>query len=119
PNLDAKPVYRLDDRLRASDGPGRSVEGREEPVTGGIDLGAPIPAQQAAHDGVMLLDESLPSGMAQLHRFPGGSDDVGEENRRQDPRQLGLLVADRADEPLDLAHQGLDVSNPRAMVHSG
>jgi hypothetical protein len=67
----------------------------------------------------MLLDEGLPSGMAQLHRFRGGSDDVGEEDRRQDPRQLGLLFPDRADEPLDLTDQGIDVSNPRAMVHSG
>ena len=57
--------------------------------------------------------------MAQLYRFRGGSDDIGEQDRRQNPRQLGLLVANRADEPLDLADQGLDVTNPRAMVHSG
>ena len=43
PHFDSQPQHRLRDGTRAPDGPGRTIEGRKEPVAGRADLSAPKP----------------------------------------------------------------------------
>ena len=71
------------DRQRASDRSRRAVERGEEAVPGGVHLGPAEPAEQVPHDAVVTLDEIAPSRVAELRRFPGRTDDVREQDRRE------------------------------------
>ncbi|HYX85104.1 MAG TPA: hypothetical protein VE777_09045 [Gaiellales bacterium] len=68
----------------ASDGAGRAVEPREEPVARHIELLlAPAP-KELARNGVVSLQQLAPTAIPELHRPCRGVDDVGEHDRGED-----------------------------------
>src|SRR5215470_14486274 len=58
--LDAEGPHALADRLGAANGAGRTIEGREEAVTGGVDF-APAEARElATREGVVAVEQLVP-----------------------------------------------------------
>src|SRR5439155_14615863 len=78
------------DREGAVDSPCRAVEGGEEAVADGVHFLAAVAPQLRADGLVMLLQQLAPGAVAQLGRPRGGTNDVREENRREDPVRLGF-----------------------------
>jgi hypothetical protein len=59
---------------------------------------------------VVLVNELLPADVAQLRLTLRRADDVGEEDRREDALELGLLVTELADEAVDRVEIRVSVS---------
>jgi hypothetical protein len=59
----------------------------------------------------MRFDEIPPRSIAQSDRALRRADQVGEEDGRQHPTELGLLLADRADEILKLVENDVRVAH--------
>ena len=102
----------------AADGARRPVEGREEAVTGGIDLVAAEPFELPADSRVMALEKLAPTPVP--HR--GGplcrADDVGEEDRREHP--IWLRTPPRTgQELLHLVEDLVLVAEERQMIVTG
>src|SRR5262245_59080805 len=76
-NLQTDLAHGIDHCTGALDRARRTIEGREETVTCGIDLDATEAFEKAAHPGVMVVQEVAPSPIPQLLGFLGGADDVG------------------------------------------
>src|SRR5438552_3801789 len=90
-HLEPELLYRLGDRAGATDRAGRAVEGGEEAVACGVELG-PAKANQLAPDqGVMLRKQLAPAGIAKLSGPRRRADDVGEEDGRKHAVRLRLL----------------------------
>ena len=66
------------DRERASDPAGRAREGDEEPISGRIDLEAPVQLELLPDSGVVVGLQSLPSLITELRGDIARTDDVGE-----------------------------------------
>jgi hypothetical protein len=99
----------------ATRGAGGTVERCEEPVAGGVDLSAAVPAEEAPNGGVMPPDDLVPPAVAQAGCSLGRSDDVREQDRG---KGAGLSMADRAsdDEPLALIEQAARVAQERPPI---
>src|SRR5881392_3213510 len=67
----------FDDRAR------RTVERREEPVTGGVDFVPAKSLQLAPDDGMVALEEVSPRAVAERPRAVRRADDVGEHHGRE------------------------------------
>src|SRR5579862_1986734 len=90
-----------DDCLRTADGPRRAIEGREEAIAGGVELLSAETGELASHDRVVLREQVAPLPVAEFGRALGGTDDVSEENGREDAvGDERVLLA--AQEALDL-----------------
>src|SRR5438132_349548 len=77
-----------DDRHRAAHRSGRSVEGREKAIAGGIDLAAPISTQLRADQRMVALEQLLPGAVTELARALGRPDDVREQHGGEDAISL-------------------------------
>src|SRR4051794_723553 len=108
-------MRRRGQRLRAADAARRPVEGCEEAVADGLDGGAAMVAELLSSCPLVRLEELAPAAVAQLGGGPGGVDDVGEQDRGENPVALGGLAAARQ-ELLDLAQHALAVAEPGRVV---
>ena len=80
-HVDADGLQRLAEGRGGEDRPGRAVEGREEPVTRGVELPSLEPRELATNDRVMLLQELAPSRVSEARRQLRRTHDVGEQDR--------------------------------------
>jgi hypothetical protein len=106
------------DRISAADAACRPVEGRQEPVTGGVDLTAAEPGELLTDQGVVAVEEIAPPSVAQRGRPLRGPDDVREHDCGQDPIGLGTAACTR-DELLDLVEDCVGVADPREVIGPG
>ena len=104
-DLEPEVSDRAADRLCAPDAAGRSVERREEPIAGRIDLGPAEPADERSDGTVMTLDEIAPAAVAELCSLRRRPDDVGEHHGREHTIEIGFLVTDLRHEPFGLVEQ--------------
>jgi hypothetical protein len=99
PDLDPQVADAPDDRLRAAHGTCRPVERDHEPVARRVDL--------SAADALVVRGQELaPEPAAQLGRALGGADDVGEQDGRQNPVDVGRASPARQ-EVLGLVQDGV------------
>src|SRR5207244_6956498 len=91
----------LRDRSCAAEGSGRSVEGREEAVACSIDFASAKALQLTSNERVVLFEQIVPAPVTELARALGRTDDVGEEDRRQDAVGVDWLT-DTGEELPDL-----------------
>ena len=85
-------LHRLGDRHGASDGTGRSIEGRKEPIARRIHLAAPVPSQQSP-DPLMVGDQELsPRPIAQLGSPLRRANDICEHHSGEHPVEIGLFM---------------------------
>jgi hypothetical protein len=75
---------RVDDGTGTTDRTRRTVEGREKPVSGRVDLATAEALQLAADGGMVGLEQLAPATVAELGCAHGRADEVGEEHRRED-----------------------------------
>jgi hypothetical protein len=101
PRFEAERSDAVDDRLRRPDRACRAVEGREEPVAGGVALVAAEPGELPADDRVVAGEQVAPGAVADPYGMVGRADDVREDDRRQpatSARGAGLQnMADRVE----------------------
>ena len=96
----------------APDRPGRTVEDGEEPVTCGVHLPSPEPLELNPDDGSMGIEAVVPRPVTHRRGQLGGTDDVGEQHRGQDPlgprdgAHAGQELLDLGGERLRVAHEG-------------
>src|SRR4029077_5182355 len=109
----------IDDLLRASDGSCRTVECREEAITRGVHLNAPVSGKHCAHDRVMTGEKLPPCPVAESRSLRCGSDDVGEEHRREVSVELGLLTPKTRQEGLNGLDELLDVAEVGRILAPG
>src|SRR5262245_12666237 len=83
-HLETEPPHASRNGLRAADRASRSLEGREKAVAGRVDLLTRVAAQLLADEHVVALDKPAPGVVSQPGCGPGGVDDVGEHQRRED-----------------------------------
>jgi hypothetical protein len=88
PDLQAHPLEAVADRLRAPDRHGRRVESGEETVAGRVHLAAAMRAQLLSHQRVVLPQQGPPCRVTHPLGVLSGTDDVGEQQGRQDPFRL-------------------------------
>ncbi len=108
-HLEPERAHALDDRLGTADPPRRSVERGEEPVARRVELPPAVPGKAPADDGVVLLHQIGPAPVAELGLPCSRAHDVGEEDGREDPAELRLLLPQLAHELLDRLRVGLGV----------
>src|SRR5512134_1034060 len=65
-DLEAQRSNRVHDRLRAPHGAGGSIERREEPIPGRVDLPALIAGEEPSDQVVVRLEQLLPSAVVEL-----------------------------------------------------
>jgi hypothetical protein len=80
------------ERARERDRPGRDVERRKEPVSGGIDLTPTEQGQPIAETCVVRPQQLRPPPVAELAHPTGRVDDVREQDRREHAAREGLEV---------------------------
>ena len=93
PHLEPDVFGLVSDRLRTSDRPGRSIEGRQKPVASRFHLLAVEPLQLAAHGRVVGIEHVVPTSVAQAHGPFGRAHDVREHDRLEYPVDPALLAA--------------------------
>src|SRR5919108_2971558 len=94
PDLDPERPNALNDRRCTANGLGRTVEGGEEAVAGGVDLPSPEPLELGSNDPVVACQELPPPPIAHLTGDLGRAHDVREQHRDQDgPARHGRSVA--------------------------
>ena len=99
----------------AADGTGRPIEEREEPVASGSHLSSAIAPELIANASMMRMQEIGPGRVTKLCRSGRGSDDIGEQDGRQDPIRLGAS-SDAGKKLLDLPQDRVGVADPWQMV---
>jgi hypothetical protein len=99
--------------------PLRTVEGRQKPITRGVDLAAAEPRQLSPNPPVMRLQQLPPRTITQLAGPFRGTNDVGEQHRREEAIKHGILVLHRGEKCLDLLDRPVDVSDPGEVVRTG
>jgi hypothetical protein len=95
-------------RGRTPDGAAGTVEHGEETVAGRVNLASTETGQFATHEGVMALEKLPPRSITVLSRKAGRPDDVGEQDRGQDP----VGFSQRRHIPL-----AVDVAEPLGQQH--
>src|SRR5689334_22661726 len=94
PDLQSDGPQRLAQRGSGLDGAGGSIEGREKAVTRRVELPATEPRELPPDDGVVLRQKLSPRRIAEAGGKLGRTDDVGEEDRGEDPvLRFGCLQA--------------------------
>src|SRR6266545_6408674 len=110
-------------RLRTPYSARRSVEAREEPVAGRVELAPAEAIELSTHERVVRGNELRPAPVADLRRALGRADDVREEHRRQDGVRLGrspdglhealdLVVDAGGEDERDVQARNLDPARP-------
>ena len=94
---------RISDGSSAANGPCRPVEGREEAVASGIDLGSGVTFQELANQGVVAVEKLPPAVVADGLELLGGTDDVGEQHGDKQAVRCGGKPYP-GDEGLDRTH---------------
>ena len=94
-------LHRTADRAR------RSVERRVEAVAGRVRLRTAPASEGVADDRVMLFDQPFVPPVSQLSLLLRGSDDVGEQDRREDSVQLRRGRRDAHELSDGVEHRGL------------
>ena len=118
PDLDAEAADAVSDGGRTLNGPGRSVEGGQKPVSQSLHFLAPEAIELPTNEGVMGIEELTPASVAEFRGPLGGTNDVGEHHGGQDA--LGRRrTADRAEELLDLVNDPIDVPHVDEVVGTG
>ena len=117
-DLDAELPKRGTDRKRAAYGSCRTIERGEEAVARRIAFDSSVGGQLSPDVLVVVHEQSLPGGIADLGRLLGGSDDVGEQHRCEHAIGLGY-VANTCQEFLHLTDQRLWFARPREVVGAG
>src|SRR5207245_8891003 len=115
PNAQAKPRSAVDDGHGASNCARRTVESRQEPIAGRVDLIAAIELHVAAHQTVMCFEQRTPAAVAELTGVNRRVRDGGEHDRRQDSVEC-LCTPDAGEELLYLAENRVGVSDEPEMV---
>ena len=92
PDRDAQLGDCRDDRVGGANRLGRLVKGREEPVSGRIDLSTAEPVELSADSSVVSRHKLLPWPVPESHGQVGRPHDVREKNCRYEPlwRPTGL-----------------------------
>src|SRR5437867_7138897 len=117
-DLQARLADGIADGHRATDGPSRTVERGQDPVSGRMDLPPPVPGELSPDDALVLADELLPSTVPQLGSRGGRADDVREQDGGQDP--VRRSDAPRAgEELLDFVQDRLGAPGPERVPHAG
>jgi len=117
--LEPEVSNRVADRLCAPDPARGAVERGKEPIASRVDFRPAEPAKERSDGAVMTIDERAPAAVTQLSGLRRRPDDVGENHRREHAVEVGLLVADLRNEPLDLAEQLVLVPCPEEVVDAG
>jgi len=118
PDLDSERLHALDGGGRTPDGAAGAVEHREETVAGRVNLASPETGQLATHEGMMALEKLSPRSITVLSREPGRPDDVGEQDRGQDPVGFGHRPG-AGNELEDLADECVLVTGPHQLIRPG
>jgi hypothetical protein len=104
-DVDAEVANVVAHRESATDRARGPIESSQEAVSGGVHLAAAKALELPPHQLVVSSDEVVPVVIAEPRGSLGRSDDVGEENRRQD--SIGLvLVMGAGQEELDRRARG-------------
>ena len=118
PDLETEIGRRVSDRSRAADRARRPVEGGEEPVAGRLHFATAERLELVADGGVVIVEELLPTAVAERCRPLGRADDVGEHDRGEHP--VGLGCDPRAGQELpDLLDDRVRVAAPGKVVLAG
>jgi hypothetical protein len=99
------------ERARERDRPGRDVERRKEPVSGGIDLTPTEQGQPIAETCVVRPQQLRPPPVAELAHPTGRVDDVREQDRREHAAREGLEVLEPPLAPVRMFHLGTTPSS--------
>ena len=91
-NLRTQGVHRVLDGERAAHGACRTVEDREEAVSGVVDLAPAVPPEQRTHTLIVGGDEFPPGTIPDPRDSLGRTDEIGEEHRGEDAIDVHLLV---------------------------
>ena len=94
--------------MNRSSGP---IERRQDPVADGLDFVAAEPLYLASCDPVMLIEEVVPTRVAEFRRQSGRADDIREQDRGEHPVRLRSWT-DTGYEILDLRGQPLGIDDP-------
>src|SRR5438876_8994386 len=101
------------------DGASRAVEGRDEPIAGGVDLRASKARQLSTHGLVVTVQHVAPPMIAEVDRPHSRGHDVGDEDRRQDSVR-GRCSEHARHELFDLVeHDPRRVGRPPVVVRAG
>ena len=112
PDLEPDAVHRIHDGTGATDRPSGTVEGRQEPISRGVDLHTAERTELPPDETVVSFQELLPCLITDGAGSVGGAHDVGEQDRGQDP----VVVRQRSNtrqELLDLFDDGIRVADVR------
>jgi hypothetical protein len=85
PDLQAECAKRAADRTGTTDRPGRTVKRGQETVARVLHLATPEPVQFFANDGVVARKQFAPTAVAETTGKLCGLDEVGEQDRGQQP----------------------------------
>jgi len=91
-----------DDGERAANRTARAVEGCEEAVAGMVDFPAAELPEQTTHGLIVLAAKGSPADVSEFCQALGGTDEIGEEDRRRGPRR-SKTTRRAKDARLDLA----------------
>src|SRR5205085_2176231 len=100
------------DRLRTSNGTRWAVERGEEPIASGVDLVPPVAGEQRPDGAVVLLEELLPTAVAEPRRLLGRADEVREQDGRQNAVEVCLFFGNRGQKRLNGHGERLGVLDP-------
>lgn len=115
-DLESERADGLDDPLGASDSCGRTVEGREHPVSGRVDLPAAVAHDRSFRDAIVFAQSLTPRGVPESGEMFRRSNNVCEEHGRE--TTIAPLVGARSarEKVLNFGRQRLDVAEPRDPV---
>ncbi len=85
PDLQAVTVRRVSNRRRAAQRLPGAVEGRQQPVTRRLHLAPAVSLELGSRGDEVLGEEPPPPGIAELGRLCGRADEIGEEQRGENP----------------------------------
>lgn len=94
-NFEAEWLETVGNLEGTGNGSGRRIESRDKPVSSRIDFAPAISGELGSYDLVMRVQRSLPGFITQRYSHLGGTDDVGNENRGQEPIRHRLSSCSR------------------------
>src|ERR687895_2915586 len=116
-DLNAERSDALADGDRRADSAIGPVEGGEHAIAGAVHLPSAMSIELPSDDDVVGMEELPPPAVPHPGGFLSGPNDVGEQDRGQDPVRL-WGGADPGDELLNLAHHRVLVSGPDKVVRA-
>ena len=103
------------DRAGAAHRGPRPLEAGKEPVARRVEFATVEPGEQLAHAGVVFVEQLVPAAVAERARAVGGTDDVGEQDGREDPVGCGRSTR-TGQKLLNLGDHRLGVAGPERVV---